>query len=59
VLLPPTREIAAADIEDWMVEIEDGTLRGAFGIRAVLQTARERGFSPPEELVELQRRLDA
>jgi hypothetical protein len=50
-------EITTAEIEDWQVELEDGTIRGGFTTRAQAEMARRDGQSVPPHIEDMIRRM--
>lgn len=50
-------EILFAEIEDWQVELADGTIRGGFTTRAQAQIAKRRGEPIPPHVEDMIRRM--
>lgn len=50
-------QLALPQIEDWLAELPDGSLRGGFGLRVMMQHARDEYGELPASFVELARRL--
>lgn len=54
---PGRTEIASAEIEDWQVELDDGTIRGGFTTRAQAEIAKRHGQSVPRHIEDMIRRM--
>ena len=48
--VPETLMHPLQELEDWTVELRDGTIRGGFGYRVVFQRTRERLGRLPDDL---------
>lgn len=50
-------EIPSTELEDWQVELEDGTIHGGFTTRAEAEIARRDGQSVPRHVEDMIRRM--
>ena len=50
-------EVRAAEIEDWQVELEDGTIRGGFTTLAQAEIAKREGQSVPSHVRDMLARI--
>jgi hypothetical protein len=55
--LGPEVTVQLAELEDWQVELPDGSIRGGFTTRAEIEIARREGRPIPPHIAEMEPRL--
>jgi len=55
--VPAEVNVSIEDLEDWQVQLADGSIRGGFTTRAQAAMARQRGQSVPVHVTELLKRM--
>lgn len=46
-----------AEVEDWQIELDDGTIRGGFTTRAQAEIAKRQGERVPHHIEDMLRRM--